>query len=92
MDTNNIIMVLFGIVQAGFAWWMKETWSNQRATNRDLKELRTEYDTKHAALISDVNDFKVSVAKEYASKDDIKEIKELLRQVAADLHLKADKV
>lgn len=91
METQNIIMLLFGAVQAGVLWWMKETWSTQKAFAIELRDVRHDYDAKVTALSTIVNDFKVSVAKEYAAKDDIKEIKELLQQLSRDLNTKADK-
>lgn len=91
MDTTTIILSLFAVVQAGLAWWMKETWSNIKDLADEVKQNRNSCELRDQQATKDLNDFRVSVAKEYASKDDIREIKEILQQLSRDLHAKADK-
>lgn len=91
MSADTIIMSLAGAIQLGALWWMKQTWAN-------LTEYKAINDRKHHAIenhtnqvFNTLNDFRVTVAREYASKDDIREIKDLLQELSRDMKAKADK-
>lgn len=91
MDPNAIIMTLAGTIQLGVLWWMKQTWDNQKAFAVETEEKQRVIDKNLNAVFNHLNDFKVEVAKEYASKEDITEIKQLLKDLALDLKAKVDK-
>lgn len=91
MDPTPIIMTLAGTIQLGVLWWMKQTWANQKMLTEQTETQHRAVDTRLNIVFTHLNDFKVSVAKEYASKADITEIKDMLRELSHDLRAKVDK-
>ena len=67
MSAQDIILALVGIVCGGLGWWLRDLWA------------------AHKILRTELSEFKEEVPKVYVSKsdfkDDMREIKETLRNI-----------
>ena len=77
MDTQTIVNIILGIFVSVVGWFAKEIWSTLKVLDADINRVRQEMPVNY-------------VLRE-TYRDDVKEIKELLRLIFDRLEHKVDK-
>lgn len=77
MDTQTIVNIILGILVSVVGWFAKEIWSSLKVLDMDINRVRQEMPVNY-------------VLRE-TYRDDVKEIKEMLRLIFDRLEHKVDK-
>lgn len=77
MDTQTIVNIILGILVSIVGWFAKEIWSSLKVLDMDINRVRQEMPVNY-------------VLRE-TYRDDVKEIKEMLRLIFDRLEHKVDK-
>lgn len=77
MDTQTIVNIILGILVSIVGWFAKEIWSSLKVLDTDINRVRQEMPVNY-------------VLRE-TYRDDVKEIKEMLRLIFDRLEHKVDK-
>jgi hypothetical protein len=76
--TQDLYNIIVGIAGAAIGWLLKVVWESVRALQTDMKEIERELHTEYVSK----NDY----------RQDIVEMKDILKQIFDRLERKADKV